>query len=323
MTRAKFGGSLGDKYSDKQYGKSVVIPRKENPSTYLQASGALGKNGSPKMGDPAAPADLERPISVQEWIAQPYTEEQAITMHSMVTLYLAVREKLAFMSFLGSSIAKDLSLYTPVANAPSGKAFLETSLAAAKSLAQFDVPNNLSSLLNASTALETSILPRMGIEVRGYVPIFKNGVIDVSRVGNIGPSSRRIHNFGDLSETSIVNDLAALDLAGKTVKERYNLSAVLPLGVLLGIVLAFLAGVTILVGGIIDKFKPEVPPILNDPTVQEALRRMTPADAANFIKEMTQAQSFLGQIAGTLKWVAIAAGGLGFLGFIGWLMWKD
>lgn len=326
---ARFGASLGDNYSDKQYGKHTVIPRSPTGQAAVYASGAYGSSGHHSMGDVAAPAqgapDLPEIIGISDWAGENYDDpEKAKKLYTTAQVYLATREKLAYIAYVGSSIAKDVKLYTAVASAPGGQDFLKSALAAANALAAFDKPNALASFLNATTAFETIIFPRMGIEVRGMVPHFNGTDFASSRIGNLGSSTKQIYDFGDLSQTPVGADMDALQLMTKDVKTRYNLGVALL--VALGGVVLFLLAVSTIVTAFLRQFKAAAPTdILNDDNVQAYLNSLPPAQKAKETHDILFGANLLNPNRASDVFTMLAALGIAVVsgGFIYWLFIKD
>jgi hypothetical protein len=327
MASAKFGASLGwknqlgDNYSDKQYGKHTVVPRPNDNNRALYAAGTLGGNGH--MGDsPAAPApDLEQVIQISDWANETYDDvAKAKGLYTMAQIYLSTREKLAYLAYVGSSISRDVQLYQAVAAAPGGLDFLRSSLAAANALQSFDRPKALQSFLNATSAFETIIFPRMGIEVRGFVPQFNGTDFAASRIGNTGSSSKTIYDFGNLAETPVQADMDALALMTKDIKVRYQL------GIGLLVALAGLAAFLLVVSGIVTaflrQFKAATPTdILENDEVRRYLDSLPPAQKAKETHDILFGANLLNPNRPSDIFAMLTA--LGFVvvagGFIYWL----
>jgi hypothetical protein len=325
MSTAKFGASLGDAYSDKQYGKHTVIPRPDPNTRALYASGALAGNG--RMGDAALPAqDLPQVVQISDWANDTYDEEQAKKLYTLAQLYLTAREKLAYVAYVGSYIAKDAALYSSFITS-GGQAFLQSAVGAASTLAAFDRPNALQTFLNCTTAFETIVFPRMGIEVRGVVPQFNGRDYGGSRIGNQGASPRTIYDIGDLSMTSLAGDMDALQLISQDVKARYQLGAIPALALLF----AFLVGTYLLIHAFlgdvqetVGKFKAPPPSdVFTNPAVQDALKKLPPEAQARFAEKALDKILGGNSFMDSISMVAALGIVLGVTGFIVWLFKKD
>lgn len=305
MSHVRF---LGDLYTEKQFGATSFGPR----FPAFQNGYAMGATN---------PKDLDQVIQPSEWIAQPFTRDQALATYSSILHFLAAREKLAFLASLGSRVAKNVALYNAVSSTKDGRGLLEAANAAGKSLSAYGSPNALKSAAMGAQAFETTILPRLGLSVRGKMPLFRDGEIQTISVFGPTRSNLSTYDFGDLSTSSVEENLRALELAANDVKARFQLGLAFP--VLLGVWFAFILGVSTVFVGIVREFKPEMPPLLKDPTVRSFLERMSPDEAAKFIKDATVAQNFMGDVKMSLQWGAVFLGTAGILGLIGWMIWKD
>ena len=290
---------------------------------------ALGQSAAEAI--PWPKGEDKRVYSVPEFIAQKWDREGAIAAFTLFNNWLGLREKIAHTAYLGGLIAKDARLWSGVTQAPAGTDFIKVVAEVARFNEKFSDPTLLNTVQNGKTALEVTILPKnFGIEVRGFVPLFRDSQIQKIQTGMMGPmrqGMKEILDFGDLTKTSFLTDAEAVELAGAEVKERFRvmtmgMEPVTLILVIAGVLMILMGTFAMTVKPTIERLVPDVKGLLTDPAVRavlEALQKTDPAKAAEFIRALVESQDFWTKVKSILAWtavigvVALLGGGLLYL----------
>lgn len=194
------------------------------PSTRLEnrTSGILQSQlGQQDVGGGPIPieevTDIDRVISVPEFLNASYDEKSALTIYNMVNLWISIRDKVVFSA----------KFYTDIAQTPSGLAAIRINeednvkVDILSRLAEkLFLPNIRRSVDNLAMALETQILPKkFGIALRGTRPVLKVPGEFAETKWDIYPQkidmtlgfpNLRVVDFGDTFSTTIPSDDIAL-----------------------------------------------------------------------------------------------------------------
>lgn len=251
--------------------------------------------------------DVERTYSAEELtrgLSELKTAEEALNFYKAILFNHSIRTKVAFLADLWKKIKASPEMTGALAAKEEGRAWLDIFWKSESAFLSYTQPNLFINISRMTTILETAILPRFGIAVKGRLAIYAQGATELSYADtrtNV-PNAKQTYDFGDLSKTTFGEDAKSLEAAMKAIDPTYRLGiadwVIALIVVLSAIVLTY---------GIY-KFTtpPEIPPEVKD--ILAKLKDVDPKAAGDLLKQWMSAASIFGGLTEALKWLAIGAG---------------
>ena len=249
------------------------------------------------MGESHIPKDDERAYSIDELKESLVfkSEEEAIKFYEFLVRSVALRVKVAFLTDLWSKIKGSPELTGALAATQDGRTWLDLFRASELTFRGLTQPNRFINLQRSRTLMETVVLPKQyGITPRGRLPNYIHGSTSLTYMDVVGPSgSGREYNFGDLRNTTLGDDLDAIDKLAKFFghKGLSQVTETVILILVIGVVAtAILAGIE----NVIREWKKPAPlaPAPNPitPEVNKILEKLDPEKAADIVKQSLEVQ---------------------------------
>lgn len=275
----------------------------------------------------------ERVVLVKEFTDARYTPREAIAAYKAARFYLSVHAKVSFMALA----------YSDIANIPGGSGALagidQSKRSAIEALVKFakilSIPERLQTMKNLTVALESVILPNMGIVPRAKFPM----VVDVPGVAIKSSMSYSTVNhpmlailtesqkkmsvldLGDLTATTVVADIESSESAVNDISQLGIPPAIL---MAIGITIAAL-GITLAVAfgawslkSIFQSAKLSIGEIMKDPDLAKWFKELDPKVQAGLLGLGTESNGFFGQLSGLIQTIAI----VGVIGLAGFFTYK-
>lgn len=256
--------------------------------------------------------DLSYSVSQKTWQEMEWTRDQASGAYRTADLLWAIREKAVFSASFFRDLIADPRILGAINANPSGGAFIDAANALVRLVQPLSLTNQMSSVRALIGAMETRILPGLGIAPSGRMPLFRNQagfarIFDCTAVGGVPPAGAIRLDFGDLCGTSVISDLKTLRSAAADVSfdEAKNV---------LGDYSDWLAG--ILTDGRMatyptaDKISDAVEEIVSDSAVRKAVGSVSGAKGQEMAANLATSAVVWAKPAGILKWIIVGAGAL-------------
>ncbi len=266
--------------------------------------------------------DLTQVVSVPEWAVQTWTKETALVTFNVANLLKSIQAKVAYSAIVFRDIVADPRFTVMLQGTPEGQDFITAANATARWSEQLSKPNLMGSLANLQTALEINVLPRFGVGVTGWRPMFRGSRFDTVRVDTTERGRPETVDFGNLATSSLKSDAEALEVVSRKAESLdrtgpVSLGAIPPLIVFVikaAIVIggALLVGRTVLLPSL-DKISDMVKPTYLDPKILEiieGIRATDPQKADEMLNNLLKTRQFWESAVDVAKWVAVGVGTL-------------
>ncbi len=266
--------------------------------------------------------DLTQVVSVPEWAAQSWTKETALVTFNVANLLKSIQAKVAYSAIVFRDIVADPRFTVMLQGTPEGQEFITAANATARWTEQLSKPNLMGSLANLQTALEINVLPRFGVGVTGWRPMFRGSRFDTVRVDTTERGRPETVDFGNLATSSLKSDAEALEVVSRKAESLdrtgpVSLGAIPPLIVFV-IKAAIVIGGALLVGRSVllpslDKISDMVKPTYLDPKILEiieGIRATDPQKADEMLNNLLKTRQFWESAVDVAKWVAVGVGTL-------------
>lgn len=254
----------------------------------------LGQPAGPFMptSPPVAP-DSPRVFTVEDLAGLGKGSlEQTLEVYKFFTRAAAIREKSAFMSEALLNIEKDPALRSFVLSSEEGRNYYGA-LDASKSLfLSLTQPNVSENLRIVAGMIEINVLKaKFSMGVKGRIPRYQNGASELSySVIDTTAGMKDTFDLGDLTKTTMLDDIRVMDAAAKAVDPQAKILGELTTIAIIAIVLGSLAGLGIvyaIVSKVIDGKQLVIPPL--PPT------GVDPGSWAEFLKKFNQTEKSFGE----------------------------
>ena len=266
--------------------------------------------------------DLTQVVSVPEWAVQTWTKETALVTFNVANLLKSIQAKVAYSAIVFRDIVADPRFTVMLQGTPEGQEFITAANATARWTEQLSKPNLMGSLANLQTALEINVLPRFGVGVTGWRPMFRGSRFDTVRVDTTERGRPETVDFGNLATSSLKSDAEALEVVSRKAESLdrtgpVSLGAIPPLIVFV-IKAAIVIGGALLVGRSVllpslDKISDMVKPTYLDPKILEiieGIRATDPQKADEMLNNLLKTRQFWESAVDVAKWVAVGVGTL-------------
>lgn len=220
--------------------------------------------------------------------------DEALSAWKYLTRASALLQKLAFVSELKANVDRSAGVRDFLASSASGQNFYSALSASHQAFMGLSMPNLMRNVNILRGVLEIQVLlTKFGQGVKGRMPMYQKGAIALSwsDVDTGGASAAKtIFNFGDLTKTSMNDDLKAMDenvgAFGQSVKTLGELTTAAIIVIVIGsVIVASL--LTASVFKWVDGPSIKVPPMPPG--------GVDPAAWAEFLKKFNQAEESFGK----------------------------
>lgn len=262
----------------------------------------------------AVPAD-QTPVTKDQLNSITFdSTDQALDVYEYIIRAVSVRTKLAFLADLLSKIQAAPVVNTVFSGDPNGQNYEQALQAANDAFMGLMQPNAFQNLQLVRNQLEVNVLPKnfaTGVKVR--LPSYQSGQAQLS-YSDVLIQMPYVQDYGDLSQTSLLDDMTRMQQLGTLIDPSTQLSMVgLP------IVIAIVIGVWGMLAGIwaiIRQYQAPQSKIV-DLLSQAKAQGADITVLSDLLTRVQQSGSILNEASSVLKWGAIALG-VGVVGYAAW-----
>jgi len=268
------------------------------------------------------PKDVDRVYSQREFAEEKYTREEATRFYQWTLLMRSVQQKARFFSFFVKDVIANPAILGVIRDTPHYSDFVTGADGIVKFVTNLHGSANiLKNVENAFTALEVNVLPKLGLSAEGHVALYNERTRQLDRIRTgplFTPAGLETFRFGDLTRSTLLDDLRALDILGRDlVGPKGSFLGILPLlaqfiigaaVVVIGSVIISNYAITPVITAKEDAIKRAIETLEKSPTVLKLLESIGPQAVESFMGRVAGAGSIMGEVVDILKWIAIATG---------------